>query len=178
VYGDGFVFQLCTRHFVEGLKRKAREVGAEHDRPVVEAIGLIRSVLASRTLATAGRRLGRLEGRRFVHPAAKAVVCDFGRHAEDLMAYLLHPELNLPHTNNDGENLFRQLNQRLKSLGSFRTWRYAEDYLRAWAMYRRTTPFTDCRGGRKRRNGKSPLQLAGCDVVDNDFLTPLKPTRF
>jgi len=64
--------------------------------------------------------------------------------------------------------------QRLKTIGRFYHQTYAKDYLNAWALLRRFTPFTDCRKGRRYRNKKAPLELAGCEIQDID---PMKLKR-
>lgn len=37
-------------------------------------------------------------------------------------------------------------------------------------IMRRFTPFTDCKHPNKHRNGRSPLELAGCDIFGIDYL--------
>ena len=89
-----------------------------------------------------------------------------------LAAHLLNPGMGIPSTTNDIENVFRQLFLRVESLGQFRHWRYAEAYLAAWALRRRVTQFTDAKGARRCRNGRSPLELAGCGTVDMFKIPP------
>jgi hypothetical protein len=53
----------------------------------------------------------------------------------------------------------------------FRSKQNAEQYLKAWALYRRFTNFTDCRGHLNRlKNGKAPLELAGVSIEGIDYL--------
>lgn len=174
VFGKDTVIQLCTRHFIEGLKRLL----PEEERPDVRAkleklILFIQHVIESDTIENAEKYLQKLKlySSTFRHPIKSHAIKLFKHHKQELCAHFLHPELGLPHTSNDAENLIRQLNQRLKILGRFFHRHYAKDYLNAWALLRRFTKFTDCRGQRKNRNGKAPLELAGCEIKNID---PLK----
>lgn len=78
----------------------------------------------------------------------------------------------LPKTNQQIENLFRQLKLRTHSINQFHSYNTAKNYLTAWSLARRFTPFTDCRN--KEKNHKAPLELAGCDIKDLNYLD-LKP---
>jgi|SRR3989344_1979878 len=75
---------------------------------------------------------------------------------------------DLPRTNQQIENLFRQVKLRTKSLGQFRSHQTAASYLNAWSLMRRFTPFTDCRD--KTKNHRAPLELAGCDIAKLNYL--------
>lgn len=76
----------------------------------------------------------------------------------------------VPSYNNDAENLFKQVSLRLKSWNVFRSKENAH-YLKAWALYRRFTKFTDCRGHMNTlKNGKEPFELAGVNIAEIDYL--------
>lgn len=92
---------------------------------------------------------------------------------KELFTYQSVP--SLPRTNQQIENLFRQTRLRTRSIGQFHSWQSAYGYLNAWTLFRRFTPFTDCRD--KTRNHRSPLQLAGCDITGLDYLR-LQKTNF
>lgn len=175
VYGEEFVHQRCTRHFLEDLRRllPVEEEGGRERVALEELISMIQSVIEADTIEDALRahQTLRSSARRVRHPIARMMISMFERTKPELLAHLLHPELNLPHTTNDIENLFKQLMLRLKSLGRFYHHRYAREYLKAWALLRRFTSFTDCRGYRRCRNGKAPLEIAGCEIKNID---PLK----
>lgn len=178
VYGDALLHQLCTRHFIEGLKRKARDVGFGDDRSVMTCISEIQHIIEAKDLEEAGKRMSALQRRRFTNSCKRLLVKDFFTHANPLTTHLQYPTENIPHTSNEIENVFTQVRMRLSSIGRFGNWKSAEDYLKTWALSRRCTPFTDCRGARRYRNGKSPLHLACVKPVDIDFLSLLKTTRF
>jgi len=94
----------------------------------------------------------------------------FWKNLGSLVQHLEHPELELPMTNNMIENYNRQLKLRLNSLGQFHSHQNATNYLKLCNLYRRFTPFTDCKKPNKHRNGKSPLQLAGVNTYKIDYL--------
>lgn len=174
VYGKHIIHQLCTVHFIRGLKRKLPNEEEKEDEKMElsKLIACIQKVIEADTLEELGEHLGEMEK---IYKKCKSIIkhpimASFKKYKQALAAHLLYPKLKLPHTSNDIENVFKQLMLRLKSLGRFHKQRYAKDYLNAWALWRRFTPFTDCKKGRKYRNGKSPLELAGCEVKDIDFL--------
>lgn len=175
VFGAGFVHQRCTRHFTEDLKRLLpNEEGKEAERAQLEGLIVrIQRVIEAESLAQASASLAELRrySRSCASPIERTMLRMFKKAAEKLTAHLLYSELSLPHTTNDIESLFKQLMLRLRSLGRFYHHRYARNYLKAWALLRRFTPFTDCRGGRRHRNRKAPLELAGCEIKNID---PLK----
>lgn len=55
----------------------------------------------------------------------------------------------LPKTNQQIENLFKQVKLRIKSIGQFHSYQTASNYLKAWTLFRRFTKFTDCRDKNK-----------------------------
>lgn len=83
-----------------------------------------------------------------------------------LFTYLKEP--GLPRTNQAVENCIRFFELRLKTLGQFQSFRTARHYLDALVLSRRFIPFTDRKG---QPNGKSPLELAGCNLTGLDYLT-------
>lgn len=175
VYSPDVVHQLCTRHFVEGLGTLLPPDDEDRrvERQRLEGlITMIQRTIEADTVEAAAERLTELTAyRRTIRShTATAIVNRFKAARGALCAHLLHPELRLSHTNNDAENLIRQLNARLKTIGRFMHHRSARSYCNAWALLRRFTPFTDCCKARRDRNGKCPLQLAGVDTRNIDAM--------
>lgn len=168
VFGDDIIIQLCTRHFTEALKRHAGDEA--NSKSTSKIITLIQRIIEADNLELAGEYLCQLNSISKMTITEKELIKYFKANSQKLTQHLLHPKLNIPHTTNDIENLFRQLNLRLKLIGRFYNWRYARDYLKAWALLRRFTPFTDCRKKRKYRNGKAPIEIAGADIKNINFL--------
>ena len=178
VFGKQIIVQRCTRHFLEDLRRilPTEETEREKRRILEQLILHIKSVIEANNLDSAQCHLESLKkySDSIDGPLKRSMLNMFKRTKVELSAHLLYPELKLPHTSNDIENLFKQLMQRLKTIGRFFHQTYARDYLNAWALLRRFTPFTDCKGGRKHRNKKAPLELAGCEIQNID---PMKLKR-
>lgn len=166
VYGDDFVFQLCVKHYLEKIIRWIYPAKTD---PLIE---LIRRIILAPDINSAREELAYLSEYRYAVVTAKIqkqIYLDFKEHLPHLTTYLKYPEY-IPRTNNEIENLFRQFNLRMKTIGRFYHWRYAANFLQAWALMRRFTPFTDCRKPNQKRNGKAPLELAGCDIKGIDYL--------
>lgn len=175
VFGERIVIQRCTRHFLEDLRKllPTKEDDSKGRDQLERLIVRIKYIIEADDMESMIKQFDALKRDRDTYRSriAKQMIKSFLDIKENLCAHLLHPELHLPHTSNDIENLFRQLNLRLRSLGRFFHQLYARDYLNAWALLRRFTKFTDCRKGRRHRNGKAPLVLAGCEIKNID---PLK----
>lgn len=178
VFGKQIIIQRCTRHFLEDLRSLLPvEESRKEERTKLEQLILkIKYVIEADTIDGAIEHLAELKqyAEKNKNPLARKIIGLFQKTKTELTAHLLYPELKLPHTSNDIENLFKQLMQRLQTIGRFFHQTYAKNYLNAWALLRRFTPFTDCRNGRKHRNKKSPLELAGCEIQNID---PMKLTR-
>lgn len=173
VYGPSCIWQRCTRHFVDGLGKLLPPENPKHHRArerLERLITMVQRTIEADTIEEAAAHLAELIAyrRTLRSPIATEIIRRFQTAKNDLCAHLFHPNLHLPHTNNDAENLIRQLNQRLKTIGRFTQWSTARDYCNAWALLRRFTPFTDCVKSRRDRNGKCPLQLAGVDTRNID----------
>lgn len=175
VFGEKIIIQRCTRHFLDDIRRivASRQISEKEQTEIEKFILLMQRVIEADTMEEAGENMALLQkySTRWKSSLKHEVLNLFTQTKKELLAHLLHPELNLPHTTNDIESLFKQLNLRLKSMGRFYRFQYAKDYLNAWALLRRFTPFTDCRGKRRYRNRKAPLELAGCEIRNID---PLK----
>ncbi len=76
----------------------------------------------------------------------------------------------LSRANQATENFFRFIALRMKTVNVFRSWKTATDYLNALILYRRFKKFEDCKGNNKSFNGFAPLELAGCNIKDLDYL--------
>lgn len=87
---------------------------------------------------------------------------------DDLFTYL--KVKGLPRTNQITENFFRFVALRVKTLDVFRSWKTATNYLNAFILYRRFKKFEDCKGKNKSFNGLAPLEIAGCEITNLDYL--------
>lgn len=72
------------------------------------------------------------------------------RNKEGLLSHQLDDWITK--TNNNAENINRQIKRRLKTIEAFQSIKNAENYLIIICNYLRIKPFTDCRGKRRYRN--------------------------
>jgi hypothetical protein len=172
VYGYPVLWQQCTKHFVEQLWSLSR---TENPSKLVSTNGLIRHIQAILRASTFEESyclflayFAALPD--WTSPIQGQIIQLFSDHLDSLLCFAEHAYLPIPRTNNAIENLNRQLEMRLHTINQFHSHRNARDYLNLWSLWRRFTPFTDCKPPRQNRNGKSPLQLAGVNSTKLDFL--------
>lgn len=91
---------------------------------------------------------------------------------DELFTYLDHP--GMPKTNQALEVANRFFKLRLKTMGTFHSWKTATTYTDALVAYRRFLKYTD---RKSQPNGKSPLELAGCTITGWDYLTREKTNK-
>jgi hypothetical protein len=174
IFGKNVVVQHCTRHFLERCRTKMNaEESEKKTSQTTMLIFFIKHIIEAESLDEAYEWQARLKRNKHVLVETKTqkwILNRFKKEAQYLTAHLLHPKFNIPHTNNDAENLIGQAEKRIHLIGRFNHWINAKDYLNAWTLWRRFTPFTDCKGHRKHRNGKSPLQLSHVDISGIDWV--------
>ncbi len=171
VYGIGIGIQLCVRHFIESLKSLLKEERQDKRSETESLIGNIWGALNEEKEADCFASLRSLESLQ----ETRVQKLIFQHLRKNLFLLTTHfryeDQFYVPRYNNDVENLFRQVNLRLKSWNMFRNKNNAEHYLKAWALMRRFTKFTDCKGGmNKLKNGYAPLELAGVNLTNIDYL--------
>ena len=136
-----------------------------------------RDILMAKTEERARRLFGTLKrlDNVPVHEQHK-VVEFFQRHWDHLMMH--HRVRGLPRTNNQAENLNKQLERRFKTIEAFQHRSSAIVYVNLLVAYLRQKPYTDCRGSRKHLNGKSRLEVAGVKLQSQNWLrNALKPIQ-
>lgn len=171
VYGSTVGIQLCVRHFIEGLKPFVQQERQRKRRETEILVSTIWSALGMENEAdclTALKRLALTQETR----AQKLIFESLNKHMPLLTTHFrFRDRYYVPRYNNDVENLFKQVTLRLKTINMFRSKTNAQEYLKAWALMRRCTRFTDCRGDFNRlKNGHAPLELAGVDLKNIDYL--------
>lgn len=171
VYGAGIGIQICVRHFIETLKRITKEERQTKRKETEQLVMNIWGALEAKTENDCFSTLKALSSMQETR-SQKMIQQSLTRQIFLLTTHFRYQDqFFVPRYNNDAENLFRQVNLRLKSWNIFRNKTNAEHYLKTWALMRRFTKFTDCKGGlNKLKNGKAPLELAGVDVERIDYL--------
>jgi len=174
VFGNHIVIQHCTRHFLKRCRDKIESEESKIDIPYSNMlIFFIKHIIEAKMLIESEQWIKRLKRNKHILVKSKMqkwILKRFKQEARYLTAHIIYPELNIPHTNNDVENMIGQAVKRLKTIGRFSHWRNAQIYLNAWTLWRRFTKYTDCKGDRKYRNGKTPLELSGVDISKIDWL--------
>lgn len=171
VFGTTIGIQLCVRHFIENLKSLIKEERQDKRNETENLVGNIWGALNTEKEDDCFANLKPLES--IQETRVQKLV--FQHLLKNLFLLTTHfryqDQFFVPRYNNDAENLFRQVNLRLKSWNMFRNKTNAEHYLKAWALARRFTRFTDCKiGMNKLKNGKAPLELAGVNIEGIDYL--------
>jgi transposase-like protein len=96
----------------------------------------------------------------------KMIITSLEKHYHTLTAHFHNPDL--PRDNNFVENIVKQLNRKLKQIDGFKNKANAKGFLKLWSLCYRFKTFTDSNYAYK--NGKSPLELAGVNVTNIDWL--------
>lgn len=171
VYGTGIGIQLCVRHFIENLKSLLKEERQDKRNETESLVGNIWGALNTEKETDCFTNLKSLESIQETR-VQKLIFQQLRKNIFLLTTHFRYQDqFYVPRYNNDIENLFRQVNLRLKSWNMFRNKTNAEHYLKAWALARRFTKFTDCKVGmNKLKNGKAPLELAGVNIEKIDYL--------
>lgn len=98
------------------------------------------------------------------YPYAKRIkdrYLDYYENRDQIIASILHPELNIPRTTNliEGWNS-TTMELRISSIRGFKKEQYARNYINAIILKYRFHKFKDCQKKFKVLNGKSPLEIA------------------
>jgi len=124
-----WIHQLCHFHLIKELRRRRGGRKKLSDRSVRESIyHTVRKTLETNDPEQSAALMKELKSLS-QHPQCpykfKMVISDFFRTRERFMAYLIHPDLNIPKTNNASEslvNLMREKTKRLNSAKAVEQW--------------------------------------------------------
>lgn len=163
--------QACRVHFDRRLDTDIPKHKRSPKGPVAaEFKARLRAILYAPTEEEAASLLRSLQGDRERYRGLGRInlVRSIERFFGLYMTFHRHPEL--PADNNVTENVIKQLGKKLRLMEGFANVASAERFLRLLIGCYRFKRFTDSTNG---RNGKCPLELAGVDLVGNDWLTYL-----
>jgi len=174
VYDRPIVTQLCHRHFLakmdEYIARK--DLLSERDKMILLK-NRIQFIIKSPNIELSINRMSDfIKEKSFWKTSITMnyLIERFVRDFEELTMYLQYPQGLVPNTSNISENLNKQLKDRLRSMCSFQSILSAENYLKLWCLKRRFQRFTDCKKPFQHFNGKSPLELAACNIKNLNYL--------
>lgn len=162
--------QACIVHFARYIEyRLPKSRRSPHYEQNWLLRNTIHDILFADCFADAQEQFSRLQdiSDSFSVSYQRASIKALRKHFDLLTAHFHNPEL--PRDNNIVENIISQLNKKLKLTKGFSRRATAYNFLKLWAVYYRFKPFTD--SNFNHRNGKSPLQLAGVNTDELDWLT-------
>ena len=162
--------QACLVHFdryVDQTLPKSKRSPQYHANQILRQ--LIKDLLFATTFNDAEEIFTRLiQGQHyFPHPAQRTVLKSLGKHFDLLTAHFHTPDLET--TNNVTENIIKQLDRKLFLLNDFASAQAAMNFIKLWVMRYRFKPLASSQY--EFRNGLSPLQLAGVETEDMDWLS-------
>jgi len=163
-------FQACRIHFDRRLDQDIPKAKGSPEAPVhAELKDRIREVLYAPSEDEAARLVHALatERSRFSGVGRSDSLASLQRNFGLYMAH--HHTTGLPADNNITENVIKQLGKKLRLMEGFASLASAERFCRLLVACYRFKRFTD--SGRRTRNGKAPLELAGVDLAGRDWLT-------
>lgn len=159
-------YQVCVVHLEEKLNRlfvKRKRTFLEQ-----EFANLYRSVIYAETKQSAWKHLEEIKTRASEFKGAKyaSLIRSLIRHFSRYTAHFAHPGLS--RDNNICENVIGQLGIKLDLMRRFESDETAYGYLKLLVMWYRFKRFSSSRT--KENNGKSPLELAGVNIGDLDWI--------
>lgn len=159
-------YQVCVTH----LERKLDTVFAKRSRSLIEQefANLYLSVIYAETKESAFRHLQEIRKRSYElrGPEYSSLVRSLVRHFDRYTAYFSYP--GLTRNNNICENVIGQLSVKLDLMHGFESLETAYGYLKLLVTWYRFKRFTSSRT--KENNGKSPLELAGINIANLDWV--------
>ena len=174
VYERPIVTQRCQRHFLAKMDEVivSKENKFQQEKMLKLKDSICRIICAS-DIDSALLQMNEFmvfQNQWKISPVMNYLVTRFIRDFAALTMYLQYPKGFIPRTANVSENMNKQLKDRLTSMKGFESIKFAEDYLKLWCLKRRFQKFTDCKKPHAHFNGKSPLELAGCNITNLDYL--------
>lgn len=164
--------QYCVKHFQDGMHRYLR-YQSSHGRGTWREVDrfedAVHFCLYAQTLEEAKMRLSAIKidpGFRKIHleDAIQMLERNFNR----LTQHFIHP--GLPRTSNVAEGTIRKLDRRLNDMDSFSSHKTAWNILKMLTLYTRFRVLTDCKNPHKHRNGFCPLELAGVNTHNINWI--------
>ena len=166
--------QLCHKHFLDKFDEKiaCKELRRERE-DIIELKNRVCSIIRVNDIELAIRRMNefaRNKNRFITSKTTQELIDKFMANFENLTMFLQYPKNFVPTTVNISENMNNQLKMRFKPMNSFQSVITAENYLKLWCLKRRFQKFTDCKKPYRHFNGKAPLEIAGVNITNLDYL--------
>jgi transposase-like protein len=135
----GLIHQLCHFHLIKELRRRRGKRKNLGDRSVREAVyAIVRLAIETHDKLEMGALLKELKT-LYQHPQCpykfKMVIKEFTRTHDRYTAYLSHPKLDIPKTNNASESLVNMIRLKTKRLNSAKA---VEQWAKATVILKQT----------------------------------------
>lgn len=166
----GVPHQACVVHYYRYVKRTipaGKKSPWYHENRILRKT--VHDLLFAQQFADAEQILKHIQNNRQSFRASyhQTIIRSLERHFSLLSAHFHHPIL--VRDNNVTENLIKQLNRKIKQSDGFKSRDNAGSFLRLWFIHYRFNPFVNSTSSY--RNGKAPLELAGINIKNRDWLT-------
>lgn len=168
----GLPYQYCVRHFEKELYRyiryqfiQKRGYWRESDRFLKAS----KNLLYAKNFETAEKYLLAISiDPGFKKAGLDEVINKIKLNFSDLTRHHFYP--GMPRTSNIGEGVISRLDSKINQADGYKCHKTAWATLKMLIMRYRFKVFTDCRKKNKHKNGKSPLELAGVNVSNINWI--------
>ena len=150
------VWQLCTNHYKENIRRSLNTRTDERYLPFMKDIEFLFSKKRSRD--DFNRIAKNIYQSYKLDQVCVAVLLDIQRRQDELMAHLTVQ--GVPQTNNLIECYNSHLHGRLKTIKGFENYQHAQLWLNGYFLRRRIKKLTDCSGKFRYLNGQCSLGVS------------------
>lgn len=166
----GVPHQACVVHYYRYVKRTipaGKKSSWYHENRILRKT--VHDLLFAQQFTDAQQILKSIQNTRHIFRASyhQTIIRSLERHFSLLTAHFHHPVL--VRDNNITENLIKQLNRKIKQSDGFKTRENADSFLKLWFIHYRFNPFVNSNASY--RKGKSPLELAGINIKNLDWLS-------
>lgn len=153
--------QMCYNHFKESLRKTLRTRSVDTYKPFVQSLEELFS--KKRSTEDFNRMLFSIFETYKKDKVCLEIIVDIERRKDEFLAFQGYSRA--PVTNNLIECFNSHLEDRVKSIRSFQSFKHAQLWLNGYILKRRYTKFTSCSGKFKRLNGRFPLEFTKRDDV-------------
>jgi len=168
----GIPHQLCVKHFADGIHRYLRyefDYRFGNQKEIERFEEPVKKCLYAKDIALAQTHLKRIRADLVYHRLGfSGVIGMLEQQWNRLTAHFHYP--GLMRTSHTAEGIIRKLDRRINAMDGFASHDTAWNPLKMLVMHTRFRVLTDCRGPRRLLNGLSPLQLAGIDAQNMNWI--------
>lgn len=165
-------YQLCVRHFEKQLARHLRYKLCPSPRWRQETqrfLSAVHAMLYTKNFSLAQRYREAISiDPGFKRAGLGELIITINNKFADLTRYHFHP--GMPRTTNIAEGVISRLDEKINRGKGYKSHATAWATLKMLIMYIRFKKFTDCQRKYRYKNGKSPLELAGVNVADINWI--------